>query len=249
MWDTLIHTLIERWYVALFLISYLIVAGLHWGGKRTLKFLILGYLIAWASEASSIRNGFPYGMYYYHYDVLAGEPFLMGVPVWDSLSYVFLSFSGYMMALFLRARWDRLTPLNELQRSWLTVLLGAFLTMLLDVVIDPVAHLGDQWFLGNIYHYPPGGLYFDVPLTNFLGWFLVALSILAVFRLSDRLESVPKNPKTVLLGVGLFLGVYGFNLLITFWIGAWVLGIASLAWGLGLAVLAMLRPRQRKVLI
>jgi putative membrane protein len=247
MWDAILATLLTRWYVYLFLLAYLSVASLHWGGKRTLKFLLLGYFIAWGSEGLSIRVGFPYGMYYYHYDKMVGEPFLWGVPVWDSLSYVFLTFSAYMMALYLRSRWDRFTPIPKLQASWGTVLLGAALTMVLDIVIDPVATLGRFWFLGDIFHYPPGGPYFGVPLTNFAGWFLVAFTILALFRLSDKLEGVPQNPKTILLGVGLFLGVYFFNLTMTFWIKAWGLGLASLGWGLLLLILALAGSRQRKI--
>lgn len=249
MWDTILITLLNRWYVLVFLIAYLSIASLHWGTSRTLKFFILGYFIAWASEAASIRTGFPYGMYYYHYDQMVGEPFLFGVPLWDSASYVFLSFSGYTMALFLRTRWDKFTPLTQLQKSWLTVLLGAFLTMILDIVIDPVAHLGSQWFLGDIYHYPPGGQYFDVPLTNFAGWFMVPLAIIGAFRLTDRLEGVPANPRTILLGVGLYTGVYLFNLIITYTIGAWKLGLASTAWGLLVLFLMLLRPKQRRVQI
>ncbi|MDX1411291.1 MAG: carotenoid biosynthesis protein [Nitrospirales bacterium] len=249
MWDTFLITLINRWYVFVFLIAYLSIASLHWGATRTLKFLIFGYFIAWASEAASIRTGFPYGMYYYHYDQMAGEPFFFGVPVWDSASYVFLSFAGYLMALYLRTRWDRFTPLTQLQKSWLTVLLGAAMTMLLDIVIDPVAHLGSQWFLGDIYHYPPGGEYFDVPLTNFAGWFIVPLAIIGIFRLTDRLEGVPEEPKTILLGVALYGGVYFFNLIITFAIGAWKLGLASTAWGVFILILALIRPKQRRVQI
>jgi putative membrane protein len=240
---------VNRWYVFLFLIAYLSIASLHWGFARTLKFLFLGYFIAWGSEALSIRNGYPYGMYYYHYDQMVGEPFLLGVPVWDSLSYVFLSFAGYMMALYLRTRWDRFTPIPRLQASWGTVFMGAILTVILDIVIDPLANLGEQWFLGDIFHYPPGGQYFGVPLSNFAGWFLVALTILIAFRLSDRLEDVPKNSNTILLGVGLYLGVYFFNLAITFWIGVWKLGLASLGWGFFLLILGLIQPRSRRLQI
>jgi uncharacterized membrane protein len=244
MWESILLMLLHRWYVFLFLVAYLSIGSLHWGSRRTIKFLILGYFIAWGSEALSIRNGFPYGMYYYHYDQMAGEPFLLGVPLWDSMSYVFLSFAAYMMALYLRSRWDRFTPIPQLQSSWGTVLLGAFLTMILDIVIDPLANLGKQWFLGDIFHYPPGGQYFGVPLSNFGGWFLVAFLILATFRLSDSLEGVPHHPKTTLLGVGLFLGVYFFNLSLTFWIGAWKLGLASAGWGIFLLCLSLIRPKQ-----
>ncbi len=45
--------------------------------------------------------------------------------------------------------------------------------MLLDVVIDPLAVRGDRWFLGRVFDYPSGGVYFGVPLSNFAGWLLV----------------------------------------------------------------------------
>lgn len=244
MWESILTMIVKRWYVLVFLLAYLGIASKHWGLKRTLKLLIFGYTIAWASEASSIRTGFPYGMYYYHYDTLAGEPLVWGVPLWDSLSYVFLSFSGYMMALYLRSRWDRHSRLTQLQASWGTVFLGAFLTMILDVVIDPVAHLGSQWFLGNIYHYPPGGLYFDVPLSNFAGWFLVSLAILSTFRFTDRLTGVPKDPQTILLGMALFWGIYLFSLGITLYVQAWGLAAASVGWGV-LLILVSRKKRQR----
>jgi len=242
------YVLVHRWYVFSFLLAFLLVGTLHWGLGRTFKFLLVGYLIAWASEACSIRHGFPYGFYSYHYEAMQGEIFLAGVPVWDSLSYTFLAFSGWMMAFFLRSRWNRRAPLPELQCSWKTVLLGAFLTMLLDVVIDPVAHRGDQWFLGKVYSYPPGGFYFDVTLSNFAGWFLVAFVILGAFKLTTRLQGIPKSLNSVYLGVGLYLGVYLFNLGITFWIKAYPLALASTAWGVFLLILWRLRSKNRPLI-
>ncbi len=246
MLDPIIFMLLHRWYVFVFLGAFLIAASQHWGWKRTFKFLLIGYVLALASEASSIRNGFPYGIYHYNYHELQGEPLIFGVPFWDSLSYVFLTFSGFMMALFIRSRWDRHTPLSQLQNSWLTLLFGAALTTLLDVVIDPVAHLGGQWFLGNIYYYPERGFYFDVPLSNFGGWFLVTFSILLVFKLTDRLEGVPRHPESMILGVLLYWGVYLFNLGITLWLQQWTLAIASGAWGL--LLIAISRKQKPKSL-
>jgi len=247
MLHAILHTAVHRWYVVAFLFSYLGIASLHWGWRRSLKLLVLGYLIAWASEASSIRNGFPYGDYTYRYENMPGELFFFGVPVWDSLSYVFLSFAGYMTALFLRSRWNRYEPLNILQRSWKTVLGGAALTMILDIVIDPVANLGKHWFLGDIYFYPHGGQYFGVPLSNFAGWFLTALAILAAFRITDSLEGVPKTLDTVKLGVGLFAGVFLFNLGITIYLREFALAACSAGWGALLLLLA--RRGKRKNLV
>jgi putative membrane protein len=232
MFFSLFHTLVHRWYVFLFLLSYLLIASYHWGWKRSIKLLLIGYFVAWASEASSIRNGFPYGFYQYHYDQMPHEIFAWGVPIWDSLSYPFLAFAGYMMALYLQSRWKRFTPLPELQQAWSTVFLGAAMTMILDVIIDPVAKRGSQWFLGDIYSYPFGGGYFGVPLSNFAGWFLVALLILGLFRLTDRLEGVPKSIDSVKLGGLFFWGVYFFNLSITVYIHAYSLAIVSSLWGI-----------------
>jgi len=245
MLDSLLHVLVHRWYVFVFLLAFLAVGSFHWGLGKTLKFLLMGYLVAWASEASSIRWGFPYGFYAYHYEAMKNEIFLAGVPIWDSLSYTFLTFSGWMMALFFRSRWNRYAPLSVLQSSWGTIFLGAFLTMLLDVVIDPVAHRGDQWFLGKIYSYPAGGVYFDVTLSNFAGWFLVALTILTLFRLTTQLKDIPKHLNSVYLGVGLYLGVYFFNLGITYWIKAYPLAFVSTAWGIFLLILGMLGSKKR----
>jgi putative membrane protein len=110
--------------------------------------------------------------------------------------------------------------------------------MNLDIVIDPLAHLGKYWFLGDIYHYPNPGRYFDVPLSNFAGWFLVSLATLSAFRLTDRLEGIPKTIRSIQWGALLFWGIYLFNLGITLWIRAYALAAASAGWGLLLLLLS-----------
>ena len=125
--------IIERPYVIGFLIAFLFLAGRRWGWTRTVVWLVSGYLIALVSEASSIRNGFPYGFYYYKYENLSGDPLLFGVPLWDSLSYPFMIYAGYSVA-------ELITGAHRIRPIYLAAL-GALLTMLLDVIIDPVS-----WF-------------------------------------------------------------------------------------------------------
>lgn len=176
MIEQLFTTILTRPYVFLFLAAYLVLALKRWGWKKTLLWLVSGYLIAWASEVSSIHNGFPYGHYKYVYENLAGELMIAGVPFFDSLSYVFLTFVGFTTACFL------FSPRNYVdqdkgRRAIKLILLGAFLTMMLDIIVDPVATMGEMWFLGKIHYYVNPGWYFGVPLTNFAGWFLVAFAI------------------------------------------------------------------------
>ena len=94
-------TVALRPYVFVFLAVYVATGSVHMGLRRTLAYIPLGYGLAWASEFASINYGFPYGDYYYLHDTVGRELWVFGVPFMDSLSYVFLSYSSYAMAVFL----------------------------------------------------------------------------------------------------------------------------------------------------
>jgi putative membrane protein len=235
-------TLILRPYVFIFLACYLALATLHLGFGRTLVFLVCGYLTAWLMELSSIHTGFPFGLYIYIPATLDRELWVAGVPFMDSLSYVFLAYASFTMALLAlgRGRWQPgrgyiLEDEPALWRSWRTTALAAALMMTLDVVIDPVALRGYRWFLGQIYGYPEYGVYFGVPLSNFAGWFLVAFVMVRLLQiLITRTSASPwwdlgrrPLPFQAFLGPGLYLGVLAFNLFMTFWIGEYTLGWAG----------------------
>jgi putative membrane protein len=103
--------------------------------------------------------------------------------------------------------------------------------MLLDVVIDPLAVRGDRWFLGRVFYYPSGGVYFGVPLSNFAGWLLVGWAIVGGYLLMIRTVSdrVPERGEGMTgAGMGLYLGVLAFNLGMTLWIGEWGLFAAGM---------------------
>lgn len=188
--------------------------------------LIVGFFIAWISEYSSINNGFPYGEYHYVYENLKGEPLLLGVPFFDSLSYVFMTFAGYTMA-------ERI--LNGKRKIWI-IILSAFLTMLLDVMVDPVATMGEKWFLGKIHYYANPGWYFGVPLSNFVGWFLVSLVIIAfnviLWRAFPNLlgERRTTNDERLNMLYPLFyLSIALFITIMAFTIGEYLLALINLA--------------------
>jgi len=227
-------TLALRPYVFIFLGVYLALATLHLGAGRAAAFLALGYGIAWAAEFCSINFGFPFGEYLYIPATLDLELWVAGVPFMDSLSYVFLAYASYCLALTALGG-ERGFQVREdfaLQQSRRTLVLGAVLMVALDMVIDPVALRGYRWFLGQIYGYPEGGVYFGVTLSNFAGWFLVGLALIRVMqyligmaaavRLWDWGRRSMLSP--ALLGSGLYLGVLGFNLAMTFAIGETCLG-------------------------
>jgi uncharacterized membrane protein len=230
-------TVTLRPYVFVFLTAYLLLATWHLGLPRAAAFLVVGYLISWAAEWCSIHFAFPFGEYLYIPATVNQELWVAGVPFMDSLSYVFLAYASYTLALAALAPAPApgsrfpLAAAPSLTGSWRSLLLGAVLMVTLDIVIDPLALRGYRWFLGQIYGYPEPGVYFGVTLSNFGGWFLVALVLIGVLQ---RLAAGAASPRWAwgrrrlpfqgLLGPALYLGVLGFNLAMTFLIGETTLG-------------------------
>lgn len=238
----LVDTIMLRPYVFVFFLLYVIGCSVHLGFKRALLFGIAGYGIAWLSEFSSIHTGFPYGSYYYIEETRGREIWVLGVPLMDSLSYVFLAYASYSLSLMLIAPvriWKKFVYLLETRAhrtSLFTTFLGAFLFVYLDIIIDPVALKGDRWFLGLIYGYPDGGTYFGVPLSNFAGWFLTGFIMIFILQRIDRWldrdrpgkDARQPYPWRYLIGPSLYAGVLVFNLSVTFFIGEYLMGWVGL---------------------
>lgn len=242
----IVHTIVSRPYVFALFLVYLISAFKTKGIPFIIHFTVIGYFIAWASEYLSINTGYPYGWYFYRYENLQGEWLNAGVPVWDSLSYVFLCYAGLSMAEYLRGREQ-----GELIK---TAFYSALFVTLLDIVIDPLAHLGDQWFLGNIYYYPKPGFYFNVPLSNFVGWFVVSFLIVLINLLVGKIHPIMRLPIpqsahfiVTLSGPLLYLVLFLFNWFITLWIHAWWLALADILWMAAPCFLFISRWRRRSV--
>lgn len=226
-------TVVLRPYVFIFLGAYLLLATLHLGAGRAVAFLALGYLISWAAELCAINFGFPFGEYLYIPATLDRELWVAGVPFMDSLSYVFLAYASYCLALTALSpgRGGQIQEDRARQLSRRTLILGAVLMVTLDIIIDPVALRGYRWFLGQIYGYAEGGVYFGITISNFAGWFLVALVLIRVLQSlisgpgPSRFWDWGRRPlPSTLLGSGLYLGILGFNLAMTFLIGETCLG-------------------------
>lgn len=231
MLDTIINTIVMRPYVFAFFGIFLLTCVQHVGWRKTLIFTISGYLIAFTSEKLSITTGFPYGWYYYIDDTIHMELWLWGVPFFDSLSYVFLTYCSYTTALFiispLATKGPDLITLETraLRHSRAALVLGAFLQTFLDITIDPVALQGNRWFLGQIYEYKEVGLHFGVPLSNYFGWLVISFLLIGAFQKIDRRRDekspygISAMPFRSLMGPVLYLSVLIFNWAITLWIG------------------------------
>lgn len=255
----LIKTILLRPYVFLFLALALFSASRLVSWRRTGLLFGITWVTAFLCEFSSTRIGFPFGAYFYTGVTVGRELYLSNVPFMDSLSFTFLLYASYCLALFflLPSRGDG-PPCRQClefgqgaRTSWPVLWLSALFFTLIDVVIDPVALRGDRWFLGQIYGYPEPGVYFGVPVANFIGWGIVGLIALSGYfalerRLSPRAVGAGDGTEwaragDVLLGCSLYYGVLVFNLAITFWIGESLLGMTGVLIFLPITALFLLR--------
>lgn len=255
--DLLLKTVILRPYVFIFLAAFLLIGAHLTGWRRTGYFMIITWVVAFLCEFSSTRTGIPFGWYFYTGSTIGQELYIADIPFMDSLSFVFLLFSSYCMALaFLLPASRTGSVLIRMQFSlaartgWPVVVLTTVFFTFIDIIIDPVTIRGDRWFLGKLYYYPDPGIHFGIPVANYIGWIIVGLLSLLLYLSVDRKVSAglaQHHPdgesvtRWVLMGCGLYYGVLVFNLAVTFWIGEALQGMTGLLIYLPLTVLLVLR--------
>ena len=210
----LLDTIVLRPYVFAFFLAFLLAGRGDLGWRRTLFFGAWVWPLAWLAEFASTRIGVPFGLYHYTGTTRGQEIYVDNVPLMDSLSFTFLAYAAFCLARVVLAG-------RAVSRVRLAIVSG-LLMMLLDVVIDPLAVRGGRWFLGYIFYYPEGGVYFGVPLTNFAGWWIVgALGVGGCLWIWS--DPNARWGGRAWPGVALYYGVLAFNLAVTGWIGEWTL--------------------------
>ncbi len=257
-----VKTILFRPYVFAFLAAFLFAAIQLIGWPRTWRFWLISWATAFVCEFSSTRTGIPFGWYYYNGSTVGQELYFFDVPFMDSISFSFLLYAAYCVALCLLLPTRPISPsarpmfkplhLDAKARTgWSVLFVTAFLFAFIDMVIDPVALRGDRWFLGKIYYYPDPGVHFGVPFANYIGWAVVGLISLAIyFPLERRLPALSLPPSVtprLLLGVGLYYGVLAFNLSMTFWIGESFMGMSGLLMHLPVIALLLFRLARPRV--
>lgn len=235
MLEQLFWSLTHRPYITVFLIAFLLLSWLEQGALRTWIWIFISYSVALLAEWGSINYGIPFGRYVYHYEALSNDLVVFGVPFFDSLSFSFLSYVSFSLAqFFMSPFWikaydvQRVTSV-EIRNSVSVLLLGAFLMLVVDLIVDPIANLGKYWFLGDIYHYPDPGVHFGVTLENYAGWYIVATVTIFLNQHIDRylLDREKRRGEPVELAYvpckGLFAplfwsGIVIFQLGVTYWL-------------------------------
>jgi uncharacterized membrane protein len=155
----------------------LVHGALRYGWRGILIFLVVCLVVSNIFENMSILTGFPFGNYEYS-DVLGIKLFL--VPVLIGPAYFSTGYLAWVLARVI---------VGDVRRksSWfLTIavpVIASFLMVAWDLCFDPSAStVGQSWI------WKQGGGFFGVPLSNYLGWYLVVYIFLQIFALYLRFQ-------------------------------------------------------------
>ncbi|MEM9823406.1 MAG: carotenoid biosynthesis protein [Bacteroidota bacterium] len=136
-------------------------------------FLVISFTTGFLVELLGVQSGLIFGEYEYG-EVLGwkigGTPLMIGVN-WAMLVYA--------SAATVQHFWPK-------AKTWVKVVMGAAAMVLLDLVIEPVAIHFDFWTWGAV----------EVPIQNYIAWFLVALPLHAAFH---RLLGAVTNKVAIVL--------------------------------------------------
>jgi uncharacterized membrane protein len=158
---------------------FALVHGARFYGLRgILTFVAICLIVGNVFENLGVRTGFPFGQYHFT-DVMG--PKILAVPIFLGLAYVGMAYLSWTLARLILKETQQ--PLAG-SRVVTLALLASAIMLSWDLSMDPVwSTMVRAWI------WPQGGIYFGVPLTNFLGWFLTAYVLYQLFALYQRNRS------------------------------------------------------------
>ena len=140
------------------------------GFKKALTFIVITAVIGFVAEVLGTSTGFPFGQYYYT-DFLG--PKVLGVPevvplVWFVIAYLAFSIAHSAVG-------------NDNRRLLALASLAAFGAVSWDFMVDPMFSSYGYWVWTK--QFLPLPKLSGIPLTNFVGWFVLVTLMLSVFLL------------------------------------------------------------------
>ena len=151
--------------------------------RGALMFITLFLVIGNIFEDLSVLTGFPFGHYYFT-DLMG--PKLFQVPVFLGLAYVGMAYLSWVLAnVIVEQTGSGISGRDLVLVPTLASLILASWDLSQDAVWSTYLHL---WI------WPRGGVYFGVPLSNFLGWLFTVYVIYQAFALCLRGRAIGSGP-------------------------------------------------------
>lgn len=223
-------------------------AGTAWGARGALGLLVIAGGLGLAAETVGVHTGYPFGEYVYSNSL---GPQLAGVPIIVPLAWTMLAYPCLLLG---RRHAQRGITAGSLASSgtrvrWVTALAGGIGLAGWDLFLDPQMVAQGHWS----WAYPTPALpgVPGVPLTNYAGWLLVSVLMIAAM---DRLLPVGSPagefaPATVLAWTWLGSAVGNLAFFDRPWValyGGVVMGAVTLPYLLDRLRPAGARPRPGK---
>lgn len=176
--------------VAVFLLASTSHALVHRGVRWTTLYLLVTGGFGLLAESVGTATGVPFGQYDYT-DTLGGK--LLGVPVVIPMAWAMFAYPCLLVG-------------QRLARTAVgATAVGAVALASWDLFLDPQMVEAGHWRFTDVHAALPGAP--GIPLSNYLGWLLVAGLMIATLQLLGRREADDRVP------AALFLWTYGSSVL------------------------------------
>jgi uncharacterized membrane protein len=180
--DLLIGTVIGRWYVTLFGLTFLWRASRHLGWRRTGTYVAVALVVGVVAENGSVHLGLPYTRYAFNDSLRNDELFVGDVPLMVPLSYTFMAYFAFAAGRLIASGPFR----TRAPRAWHELAVAWMLAVWALWVLDPVSRLGHRFYLGELFHYEGPGFWFGLPLGSQVGFAATAGILILVLHRLDR---------------------------------------------------------------
>ncbi len=179
--DLLIGTVIGRWYVTLFGLTFLWRASRHLGWRRTGIYVAIALVVGVLAENGSVHLGVPYTRYSFNGALRDDELFIFDVPLMVPLSYTFMAYFAFAAGRLIASGPFR----TRAPRAWHELAVAWMLAVWAIWVLDPVSRLGDDFYLGELFRYHGPGFWFGLPLGSQIGFAVTAGILIVALHVLD----------------------------------------------------------------
>ncbi|QHE51977.1 carotenoid biosynthesis protein [Pontibacillus sp. HMF3514] len=189
-----------QWANAVFLILSGIIGGIYfikmYGLIKGLAYSLFVGVLSVLVEHVGVQYQWWFGHYTYEQDF---GPMVGGVPITIGFAWLMVIAGSHEIAKTISS--------NRI----LFVVLGSLLAVMIDLILDPVAFIVKEYWI-----WVEGGIFYDIPFSNFLGWFFLSLFFhtIGLFLPSTTLENNNWRPRIMLVFAGvefmfIWLGLLG----------------------------------------
>ena len=184
---------------------------LRYGWRKMLIFFLIVFATGWCYESLSIATGFPFGHYHYT-DLLSG--WIGNVPFVIMPCYFAFGYLAWNIGNILMGKKDNSIKGREV---FLLPMISAFVMVLWDVTMDPIYST-----ITGYWNWHDGGVYFGVPISNYLGWYLCVFTFYFAFAFLNFATSEETNVNYQNIPIYWQLPVLMYSTFVFDYVGRWL---------------------------